>query len=78
MPTQLEKEFLQAHLAQVRQLLADARAHDDPIAEHQYTQRVARLERELAESSETVRQTSAGAIATPKVAIDGFTERLAP
>jgi len=52
MLAQLEKQFLQADLAQVRQLLADGQAHDDPIAVHQYAQRVARLEKELTELSE--------------------------
>jgi hypothetical protein len=51
MLAQLEKQFLQADLVEARQLLADGRAYDDPIAEHQYGQRVARLERELAELS---------------------------
>ena len=60
MPTQLEKEFLQAHVAQVCQLLADARAHDDPVAEHQYTQRVARIERELAEQDRSVKGLGGG------------------
>ncbi|MGJ7613153.1 MULTISPECIES: hypothetical protein [unclassified Variovorax] len=52
MLAQLEKQFLQADLAQARQLLADGRAQDDPIAERQYGQRVVRLERELAELSQ--------------------------
>jgi flagellar motor protein MotB len=60
MLAQLERQFLQADLAQARQLLADGQAHDDPIAEHQYGQRVARLERELAESSQSAEQTPAG------------------
>jgi len=51
MLAQLEKQFLQADLAQARQLLADGQAHGDPIAERQYGQRVLRLERELAELS---------------------------
>lgn len=45
---QLEKQFVQADLAQARQLLDESRFHDDPMAEHQYRQRVARLEREAA------------------------------
>jgi hypothetical protein len=49
MLAQLERQFLQADLAQARQLLADGQAHDDPIAQNEYGQRVARLERELAE-----------------------------
>lgn len=53
MLAQLEKQFLQADLAQARQLLADGQAHDDPIAAHQFGQRVRRLERELAELSHT-------------------------
>jgi hypothetical protein len=51
MLAQLEKQFLQADLAQAQQLLADSRAYGDPIAEHQYRQRVQRLERELTELS---------------------------
>lgn len=60
MLAQLEKQFLQADLAQARQLLADGQAHDDPIAEHQYGQRVSRLERELAELSQAAVQAPAG------------------
>lgn len=60
MLAQLERQFLQADLAQARQLLAEGRAHDDPIAEHQYAQRVARLERELAELSQAVLHAPAG------------------
>lgn len=60
MLAQLEKQFLQADLAHARQLLADGQAHDDPIAEHQYSQRVARLERELAEVSEASTHAPAG------------------
>jgi hypothetical protein len=60
MLVQLEKQFLQADLAQARQLLADGQAHDDPIAEHQYAQRVARLERELADLSQAPEQAPVG------------------
>jgi hypothetical protein len=60
MLAQLEKQFLQADLAQARQLLADGRAHEDPIAERQYGQRVLRLERELAELSQASTQESVG------------------
>lgn len=60
MLTQLERQFLQADLASARQLLADGLAHDDPIAEHQYGQRVARLERELAELTQAGDQEPAG------------------
>lgn len=60
MLAQLEKQFVQADLAQALQLLADSKAHDDPIAEHQYGQRVARLERELSELSKAVEQSPAG------------------
>lgn len=49
MLAQLEMQFLQADLAQAQQLLSGSQSYDDPIGEHQYTQRVARLERELAE-----------------------------
>ncbi|CAN7225066.1 hypothetical protein LJR066_000723 [Acidovorax sp. LjRoot66] len=49
MLAQLERQFLQADLAQARQLLAEGCAHNDPFAESQYSQRVARLERELTE-----------------------------
>lgn len=60
MLAQLEKQFLQADLAQARQLLVDGQAHDDPIAEHQYGQRVSRLERELAELSQAAVQAPVG------------------
>lgn len=60
MLAQLEKQFLQADLVQARQMLADGQAHDDPIAEHQYSQRVARLEHELSELSQSVEQAPAG------------------
>lgn len=60
MLAQLEKQFLQADLAQARQLLADGRAHGDPFAEHQYGQRVQRLERELAELSQASVQAPVG------------------
>lgn len=49
MLAQLEKQFLQADLVQARQLLSEGREHGDPFAENQYSQRVARLERELIE-----------------------------
>ena len=39
---------MQADLAQARQLLDESARQDDPVAEHQYRQRVARLEREAA------------------------------
>lgn len=60
MLAQLEKQFLQADLAQARQLLADGRTHEDPIAERQYGQRVLRLERELAELSNVSVQAPVG------------------
>lgn len=60
MLAQLEKQFLQADLAQARQLLADGRAHDDPIAERQFAQRVARLEHELDRLSQAVLDAPAG------------------
>lgn len=60
MLAQLDKQFLQADLAQARQLLVEGRAHDDPIAEHQYAQRVARLELELAQASEAALHAPAG------------------
>jgi hypothetical protein len=60
MLAQLEKQFLQADLAQARQMLADGQAFDDPIAEQQYGQRVARLERELAKLSQASAQAPAG------------------
>ena len=49
MLAQLERQFLQADLAQARELLAEGGAHEDPFAESQYSQRIARLERELTE-----------------------------
>jgi hypothetical protein len=60
MLAQLERQFLQADLAQARQLLAEGQAQQDFIAEHQYGQRVARLERELTTVTESVTQAMAG------------------
>lgn len=60
MLAQLERQFLQADLAQARQLLAEGQAHDDPIAQHQYSQRVVRLERELAGLSQVIVQAPTG------------------
>ncbi len=60
MLAQLEKQFLQADLEQARQLLAGGNSYDDPIAQHQYGQRVARLERELAELSEAAAKAPVG------------------
>jgi hypothetical protein len=57
---QLEKQFLQADLVQAKQLLADGQMHDDPIAEHQYAQRVERLERELSELAQSAGQAPTG------------------
>src|ERR1700753_4039512 len=44
---QLERQYLEANLAQARVLLADAQQDDDPIGQHQIAQMVGRLEREL-------------------------------
>jgi hypothetical protein len=60
MLAQLERQFLQADLAQARQLLADGESHDDLIAQNQYSQRVARLERELAELAQVTLQAPTG------------------
>lgn len=60
MLAQLERQFLQADLVQARLLLAEGQANGDPIAEHQYSQRVARLERELADLSEIAARSSVG------------------
>jgi hypothetical protein len=60
MLAQLERQFVQADLAQARQLLAEGQAHDDPIAEHQYSQRIVRLEQALVELSEAQLQAPAG------------------
>ena len=60
MLAQLERQFLQADLAQVRELLAASELHDDPIAQFQYGQRVERLERELAALSRTIEAAPAG------------------
>lgn len=60
MLAQLEKQFLQANLAQARSLLAEGISYDDPIAEHQYSQRVASLELELAKVSLVATQEPAG------------------
>lgn len=60
MLAQLERQFLQADLAQARQLLADGQEQHDYIAEHQYGQRVARLERELNAITQVAAQALAG------------------
>ena len=60
MLAQLERQSLQADLAQARQLLTDGLAQHDFIAEHQYGQRVARLERELAANTQVAAQALAG------------------
>jgi hypothetical protein len=60
MLNQLERQFLQADLAQARELLANGEAYDDPIAQHQYSQRVARLERELAAMTDALDQAPTG------------------
>ena len=51
MSAPLDLQFLRADLAQARQMLRDGRAYGDAMAEHQYAQRVAQLERKLAELS---------------------------
>jgi hypothetical protein len=51
---QLEKQFVQADLAQTRQLLEEGEAQGDPVAQHQYAQRVARLERQLADMADAI------------------------
>ena len=45
---QLEQKFLQANLAQVQVLLADACQDDDPIGQHQFKQLVEGLKLKLA------------------------------
>lgn len=46
---QLERQYLQANLAQVRSFLAEAELEDDPIGRHQYAQLVAEFQRQLDE-----------------------------
>ncbi len=58
MLAQLEKQFLQADLAQVRELLAGS--DEDPIAFHQYSQRVTLLERQLADATQATEHAPAG------------------
>lgn len=60
MLAQLEKQFVQADLAQARQLLDESCRQDDPVAEHQYRQRVARLEREAATLEQAAETAAAG------------------
>lgn len=60
MLAQLERQFLQADLAQARDLLAASQENDDPIGEHQYRQRVARLERQVAELTQTAASAPTG------------------
>lgn len=62
MPTlpQLEREFLQADLAQVRTLLRDTSPTEEPIEHFQFTQRVGSLERRLNELAEQINVAPAG------------------
>ena len=46
---QLEREFLQSDVAQVRALMVACAEGDDPIGQYQYEQRLKRLESQLAE-----------------------------
>ena len=57
---ELQRQFLQADLVQARQLLTESIAYDDALGEHQYRQRVARLESELAAISDKVLEAPAG------------------
>lgn len=57
---QLEREFLQANLAQVRALLRDTSPAEDPIEHFQFTQRALSLEQRLLALSDGVDASPAG------------------
>lgn len=57
---QLEREFLQADLAQVHALLRDTSPADDPIEHFQFSQRASALESRLAELANEVISAPAG------------------
>lgn len=58
---QLERQFLQADLAQVQALLAQCSPDEDPIEHFQYGQRVQMLQRKLAAMPASIATSSAGA-----------------
>lgn len=58
---QLERQFLQADLAQVRSLLLQSPIDEDPIEHLQFSSRVREIEAQLARISETITTAPAGA-----------------
>lgn len=58
---QLERQFLQADLAQVQALLAQCSPEDDAIEHFQYAQRVQRLQADLATMADRIASAPAGA-----------------
>ena len=58
---QLERQFLQADLAQVQALLAQCSPEDDAIEHFQYAQRVQRLQADLAAMADRIATAPAGA-----------------
>jgi hypothetical protein len=57
---QLERQYLQANLAQARSFLFDANQDDDPIGQHQYAQLVTNYEHQLKALSITASHAPAG------------------
>jgi hypothetical protein len=57
---QLERQFLQANLAQANALLKDCSAQDDPIGHHQYSQLVEEMQQKLASMAGLIEQAPAG------------------
>ncbi|MGB9149527.1 MAG: hypothetical protein WCB36_04715 [Burkholderiales bacterium] len=57
---QLERQFLQANLAQANALLNDCSPADDPIGHHQYSQLVEEMEQKLAAMPRLIEQAPAG------------------
>jgi len=60
MLAQLERQYVQADLAQARELLVESQRQEDPIAEHQYKQRVTRLEQVATQLSQAMENDPAG------------------
>lgn len=57
---QLERQYLEANLAQARVMLADAEQDDDPIGQHQVAQLVHQLEGKLSAMPEALAKAPAG------------------
>ena len=57
---QLEREFLQADLAQVRTLLSQSPPDEDPIEHFQFTHRAQELEAKLAAMPQAIESAAAG------------------